>query len=520
MNRYVVRTSLVWLAIIAMGLLVLHTRSGRKPEPAAGESSQVLAQGPEAPEQSAASAKHQPATSPDSALAPIQLTTEQIQAIGVRVATVEYKDLSEALRATGTVAVDERLVSYVQVRFSGYVRKVFADATYDYLKRGQPLFTIYSPDLLATQQEYLLARDNQKRLSSSPVEGVATGASTLSSAAEQRLRQWDIPAAALTKLEQTGKPLADLTITSQVAGYVTERNVLPNMYVEPSTRLYTVADLSRVWVNAQVFQNDVGRVRPGDSASVTVDAYPGRTFQGRVEQILPQVDLTTRTVAVRIAVANAALKLKPGMYVNVGFKPAGARLLVVPASAVFQTGTRQIVFLDQGNGTYLPQAVTTGPQNGDDIAVLSGVQPHQKVVASANFLLDSESQLQAASGAPVSAATQASTSTASNTDSIVFSSEPTPPHKGSNLFRVKLTNANGSPVEGASVAVTFYMPAMPAMGMAAMKTSVTLSGKGRGVYEGRGELGSGGSWQVTITAQQNGRSVAAKKMRVDVDGGM
>ena len=520
MNKYIVRTSLAWLAIITIGLIVLHTRSGRKSESAPNESSQVLAQGPEATEQAAAAPHGEPVASSDSPLAPIQLTSSQMQAIGVRIGTAEYKDLSDDLRATGTVAIDERLVSYVQVRFSGYIRKVFADATYDYLKRGQPLFTIYSPDLVATQQEYLLARENQTRLSSSPVEGVAAGASTLSSAAEQRLRQWEIPPAALAKLEQTGKPLPDLTITSQVSGYITERNVLPNMYIEPSTRLYTVADLSRVWVNAQVFQNDVGRLKPGDSAAITVDAYPGRTFQGRVEQVLPQVDLTTRTVAVRLAVANPALKLKPGMYVNVGFKPVGTRQLVVPASAVFQTGTRQMVFLDQGNGTYVPQPVTTGAQSGEDIAVMSGLQPHQRIVTSANFLIDSESQLQAASGAPASAAPQTPPNAPSSTGVIAFSSDPAPPHKGNNLFRVKLTNANGAPLDGASVAATFYMPAMPAMGMAAMKTSVALSGKGGGVYEGRGDLGSGGSWQVTITAQQNGHTIATKQMRVDAEGGM
>lgn len=520
MNKYIVRTSLVWLAVLAVAVVVVYSRSHGKREAAVNESSAVLAQGPDVAGPSGAVAQSQSAPSADSPLAPVQLTSGQMQAIGVRVGTAEYKDVSDYLRATGTVAIDERLTSYVQVRFSGYVRRVFADATYDYIKRGQPLFTIYSPDLLATEQEYLLAREDQKRLSSSAVEGVATGASSLSAAAEQRLRQWEMPSAEIARLQQTGKPGPELTITSQVSGYITERNVLPNMYVEPSTRLYTVADLSRVWVNAQVFQNDAGRLKPGDSAEISVDAYPGRTFHGRVEQVLPQVDLTTRTVAVRLAVANPAVNLKPGMYVNVGLKPAGKRELTVPASAVFQTGMRQIVFVDQGNGTFAPQAITTGSQNGADIVVLSGLQPHQKIVVSANFLIDSESQLQAASGTAATAGSQEQASAASSSAVIAFSTEPMPPRKGANLFRVKLTDGKGAPLDGASVEVTFYMPAMPAMSMAAMKTDVKLSGRGGGVYEGSGDLGSGGSWQVTVTAQQNGRTVAVKQMRVDAEGGM
>ena len=170
--------------------------------------------------------------------------------------------------------------------------------------------------------------------------------------------------------------------------------------------LYTVADLSRVWVNAQVFQNDVGRVKPGDNAAITVDAYPNRTFSGRIEEILPQVDMTTRTVKVRLAISNPGVKLKPGMFVNVNLQSALGRQLVVPASAVFQTGTRQLVFVDHGNGSLEPKDVVLGPRVGDDFVVLKGLKAGQQIVTSANFLLDSESQLQAAAGAYYSAGTR------------------------------------------------------------------------------------------------------------------
>jgi Cu(I)/Ag(I) efflux system membrane fusion protein/cobalt-zinc-cadmium efflux system membrane fusion protein len=458
----------------------------------------------------------------DTPLAPLQLTADQQRAIGVRIGSAEYRQFSDDLRATGVVAVDERLVSYVQVRFSGYIRRVFADANYQYVRKGEPLFTIYSPELLATQQEYLLARQNEHSLSSSLVEGVASGAATLSAAAEQRLQQWDIPASELKRIERTAAPITDLAINSPVSGYITERNAVPNLFVEPATRLYTIADLSRVWVNAEVFQNDAGRLKAGDTAAITVDAYPGRTFSGHVEDILPQVDAATRTVQVRLATSNPGLKLKPGMFVNVDLNSSVGRRLAIPSSAVFQTGTRQLVFLAQGNGVYVPQEVTLGPVSGDEVAVLSGLQPHQSLVTSANFLLDSESQLQAAAGAPAASGFAQNTkanSQPANAD-IEFTTTPAPPSKGNNVFRVKLTRAGGAALDGATVTVTFYMPAMPAMGMSAMKTSVKLAAKGNGVYEGQGELGSGGSWQVTITAEQNGRAIAIKQMRVDAAGGM
>src|SRR6185437_14326647 len=250
----------------------------------------------------------------------------------------------------------------------------------------------------AAQREYLLARQNQKALSASTVDGVASGAAALTAAAEQRLAQWEIPQSELNKLRTSGKPITDLTINSPVSGYITEYNALPNMYVQPSTRLYTVANFSQVWVYAQVFQIDVGRLKPGDRAQITVDAYPGKVFAGRIDQILPQVDLTTRTVRVRLVIANPGLKLKPGMFVNVDMRAPMGRALVVPASAVLQSGTRQLVFLYQGNGRIKPTEVTLGPSTEQGFIVLSGLKTHQRIVTSANFLIDSESQLQAAAG--------------------------------------------------------------------------------------------------------------------------
>jgi RND family efflux transporter MFP subunit len=529
MNKYVLRTSLVWIIVLAAiaGIWAYRSRAIKQPTamkmPMPGDGQPVASGPPAGANEPASSMPEQKMETP---LVPVQLTPERMQSIGVRMGTVEYKQLSDDIRATGTVDINERLLSYVQVRFPGYIRKVFANATYQYVRKGEPLFTIYSPDLVATQQEYLLARQNQKTLSASVVDGVASGAESLSVAAEQRLEQWEVPESEIAKLKETGKPVTDLTINSPVAGYITERNALPNMYAEPSTKLYTVADLSRVWVYAQVFQDDVGRVRPGDTAQITVDSYPGRTFSGQIEEILPQVDMATRTVRVRLAMPNPGLKLKPGMFVNVDLKASLGRQLVVPASAVFQSGTRQLVFLNRGNGSLEPKEIAVGPRVGDDFIALKGLKVHQPIVTSANFLIDSESQLQAAAGSFVppppgaggnAPPTNAPAAAQANID---FTTDPNPPQKGSNVFRVKLTSADGTPTTGAEVTVAFYMAAMPAMGMGAMNTTTKLIDKGNGMYEGRGSLGSGGTFQVSISVHKNGQVIATKQLRVNATGGM
>ena len=527
MNKYVVRTSLVWIAVLAVvaGIWFFYSRrpaSSMAQKTPMTEGVQPAASGPSPEMKMPESSTPQQKT--ETSLAPVQLSPERMQSIGVTTGTAEYKQLSDEIRATGTVDIDSRLVSYVQVRFPGYIRKVFVNATYLLVHEGEPLFTIYSPDLLATEQEYLLAQQSQKALSVSTVDGVASGAASLSSAAAQRLEQWEVSPAELQKLRDTGKPITDLTFDSPVSGYVTEYNALPNMYVEPSTRLYTVADLSRVWVYAQVFQNDVGRIKPGDMAQITADTYPGRTFSGRIEDILPQVDMATRTVRVRLSIANPELKLKPGMFVNVDLKTSLGRQLVVPASAVFQSGTKQIAFLNHGNGSLEPKEITVGPRVGDDFVVLKGLHAHQSIVTSANFLIDSESQLQSAAGAfappPPGAGNTAQPTNAPALGKVDFTTDPNPPQKGNNGFRVRLTDASGAAVVGADVTVTFYMAAMPAMGMAAMNTTSKLTDKGGGMYEGTGSLGSGGTWQVTISAQKNGQVIASKQMRVNATGGM
>ena len=454
-------------------------------------------------------------------LTTVELTPERMQMIGVRTGRVAYKNIESDIRATGTVEVDERRLAYVQTRYPGWIKEVFVNATFQYVKKGQPLFTIYSPELVASEQEYLLARANLERVSQSTVEGVSSGAGTLLHAARERLLQWNLTEADITHLEATGKVQSEFAFNSPVSGYVTDRMALPNVYAQPEMRLYTIADLSSVWVEAQIFQEDAGKLKPGDPADITVDAYPNRTFRSQVQQILPQMDPTTRTLRVRLGVANSSLLLKPGMFVNVRLRAPLGRQLFVPATAVLGSGSKQVVFLARGNGRFDPRQVEIGTRTEDGFAVLKGLEANDIVVTSANFLIDSESQLQAAAGAYTAPPSGTGTETSATTQvSAELSTDPYPAHKGNNTVRVKLSSADGKLLTGAKVNVQFFMAGMPEMGMAEMKSAAQLKEQGTGTYAGQVALGSGGTWQVTVTAEQNGKLILTKRLNVSATGGM
>jgi Cu(I)/Ag(I) efflux system membrane fusion protein/cobalt-zinc-cadmium efflux system membrane fusion protein len=510
----------VLLAATLVYVLMPRYRSTRQ----ADAQDPVVARGPEVTSQStpaSGSAPNAGSGNAEPALSPLQLSPQRMQEIGVTSATVEMKDVSDNLSVPGNVDIDEERLSYVQTRVSGWIQDVSANATYQYVRKGQRLFTVYSPDLVSSEQEYLLARQNKSAFSQD-AHGMGTqDDGWLVKAAEERLQQFGVPAQTIADLDQTGKVQRNIPVVSPASGYIIERNALPNAYVQPDTKLYTIADLSTVWVYANVSQNDVGKLRPGDQAQVTVDAYPGHHFNGRIDQILPQVDMTTRTVRVRLVLSNPGVILKPGMYVNVAIAVKLGRQIVIPASAVLQTGTRAIAFVDHGNGNLEPRTIETGTQVDDSVIVISGLKPGEKVVSSANFLVDSEAQLQAAAGpfAPVAPQPAAGAAPATHAQ-IEFSTEPSPPHQGANELHVKLTGPDGKPMTGAQVTVTFFMPAMPDMGMPAVHATAALADKGNGLYEGALQLSSGGTWQVTVAVQSGGQTAATKRLTLSATGGM
>ena len=496
---------------------------GRRYFATGGEnSSPIMAKGPDVAEQPVASTV--PSSGSSASLTPVQLSPQRMQAIGVKNALVEMRNVSNELRVPGNVEMNQRQLAYVQTRFPGWIQKVFANATYQYVRKGQPLFTIYSPDLVSTEQEYLLAKQNQQSFARDAHGTAAHEGDWLLQAAAERLRQFGVPPSEIARLEQTGTVQHDVSIDSPASGYITEFNALPNQYVQAETKLYTIADLSTVWVNANVFQTDVGALKPGMPATVTVDAYPGRTLKGRIDQVLPQVDTTTRTVPVRFVLNNPGIALKPGMYVNVSIAVPLGHQVVIPASGVLHSGTRDIAFIDRGDGYLEPREIEVGPRLDDHVVVLKGLKLGERIVSSANFLVDSESQLQAAIGSftppPPGAGAAPAMNGPAERIAVDFSTDPSPPHKGANSVRVKLTSSDSKPIAGAEVTATFFMAAMPAMGMAAVRSVATLREKGDGVYEGPLNLETSGTWQVTVVVKRGSQTVASKQLSVSATGGM
>ena len=462
---------------------------------------------------------------PTSELAPIQLTPERRQLIGVTFVTVERREVTKRIDTTGNVEVDEQLQSYVQTRFGGWIQRVFVNQTFQNVRQGQPLFTVYSPDLASTEQEYALALRAKARVAGSSVEGVSEGANSLAEAAAERLSLMGVPRAEISRLAEGGRPRNILTIYSPASGYVVERNALPNMYVQPEMKLYTITDFSTVWIYAAVFQDELGAIRVGDRADFCVDAYPGNSFVGRVDYIWPQIDTATRTARVRVAFGNRDGRLKPGMYGRITLQVKMGERTLIPASGVLRTGTHNVAFVDRSDGYLVPTYVELGPRVGNDLVVLTGLAPGQRIVASANFLIDSESQLQAATGsfvpppAPVST-TGVQPAGGKSAATVEVLTIPSPPTRGKNRVRVILKDTERHGIDGANVSITFFMAAMPAMEMSAMRETTTLTEQGGGVYEGDLSLESGGTWQVTAVATKQGQTVASKQFNLSASGGM
>lgn len=304
------------------------------------------------------------------------------QLIGVKLATAELRDLSRTIRTTGRVAVDERRTAQVRTKFEGFVEALYVNFTGQQLRRGDPLLSVYSPDLLATQNELILAERNPSDLGR-----------TLAGAARTRLRLLDMSEADIDRVVRTGKPMRDVIVRSPVPGVVMTKNVLAGARVMPSDTLYEIADLSHVWLLADVYEAELPSVHVGASAQVLVG---GQTLAGLVTFIGPVVAAQTRTANVRIELENAAGLLKPDMYADVILQQPRGASVAVPDSAVMNTGTRSLVFVARGNGTFEPRQVTTGAKADGFYAIRSGVQAGERVVVDANFLVDSESRLKSA----------------------------------------------------------------------------------------------------------------------------
>ena len=329
----------------------------------------------------------------------VKISPERQQLIGVQFGQVSRRALSRTIRTAGKVTYDETRVTRVQAKVSGWIDRVYVDFAGSLVTRGQPLFSLYSPELVSTQQEFLLASRAKDHLADSSVKEIAANAASLYDSARERLRLWDITEEQIQDLERRGTPTKTLTLYSPITGFVLTRNAFPGQRVTPEAELYVIADLRTLWVLADVYEYEVPFVRLGQAATMTLTYLPGKTFAGKVTYIYPQLDNATRTLKVRLEFPNPRDELKPDMYANVDLRIDYGEHLAVPQEAVLDSGTEQLVFVAREDGYFEPRKVKLGPKVGTLYVVLAGLRAGEQVVTSANFLIDSESQLKSALGA-------------------------------------------------------------------------------------------------------------------------
>jgi Cu(I)/Ag(I) efflux system membrane fusion protein len=488
------------------------------------------------------------------------------QLIGVRSAPAGVAVLGQEIRAVGTVGYDERGLTQVTVKTSGWVRQVFINSIGRPVHKGDPLFTLYSPDLLATQGEFLLAVKTQGQLANSSFAEVKANAASLVASTRERLRLWDVTDLQMATLQRRGIAEPVLTVYAPSSGIVLKREALPGKYVEPGTILYEVADLSTVWISADIYESEVAAVTLDQPASVTFAAYPGETFEGTVSYIYTTLNTEARTVRVRLEMPNPGLRLKPGMFGTVTLRTDAAKALVVPKEAVLDTGLRQLVFLDRGEGAYVPYPVKLGRRSQDSVEVLEGLKEGDRIVTSANFLLDAESKLASASsmqammgrigmgdwqmrgahegkmegmegmdmgkggvegmqgmkgmesmpGMQMGNKKEMTGAETRQMNGLTLSltTAPEKPKAGNVLLKLTLTDQAGKPVTNAQVVFVYTMP-MPGM----TDTKVTARHTKDGLYEGTVLFGMGGTWVVTVNMTVPGRPPIAEKYQFSVAGG-
>ena len=326
----------------------------------------------------------------------VRINPEKQQLIGVQYGTAENQSLTKSLRAVGRAAFDETKMVRINPKIEGWIEDVYVDFTGKLVNKGQPLLSIYSPDLVQTQEEYLLALKNRKQLGESPFGDAVNFSESLVQSAKRRLQLWDVTDAQIKELEARGTPSRTMTLYAPASGFVMQRNAFPKQRIMPDTELYQLADLSNIWIVADIYEFEAADVKLGQLATVTPSSYPGRTFRGKITYIYPQVDNTTRTLKVRIELSNKDFLLKPNMYAEVTLNINYGSRLVVPQEAVLDSGSEQLVYVALADGYFEPRKIQIGAKVNDKYVVLNGLKAGELIVTSGNFLIDSESKLKSA----------------------------------------------------------------------------------------------------------------------------
>jgi membrane fusion protein, copper/silver efflux system len=326
----------------------------------------------------------------------VKITPDKQKLIGVRTETAERQSLVRSVRTTGQLTGDETKLAHIHVKVNGYIDKVYVDYIGQLVKKGQPLFTLYSPDLVATEEEYLIAKRGAKEMGSSQFPDVSQGSQSLLRSTRERLKLWDISDEQIKKLDESGEVTKTLTFYSPVSGFVTDRKAFPQTAVTPDMDLYVISDLSTIWVNADVYEYEVPFVKVGQIADMRLSYYAGRTYTGKITYIYPNVDPVSRTVKVRIEFPNPNFDLKPQMFADVQLKINYGKQIAVPQEAIMDSGDKQYVFVVHDGGVFEPRVIQMGAKLEGKVLILSGLKAGETIVTSGNFLIDSESRLKSA----------------------------------------------------------------------------------------------------------------------------
>ncbi len=328
----------------------------------------------------------------------IRIDPITIQNMGVRIGSVKRKTLTKTIRTFGNITYDETRIYTVNTKFNGWIEKLYVNFVGEKVKKGQPLFDIYSPELVSAQEEYLLALQQHTSLSGSSYHDIREGARRLLDASRTRLRYWDLSDTQIKQIEMTGKVQKALTIYSPATGVVIKKQAFEGHFVKAGEHQYEIADLSTVWVDVEVYEYELPWVRMGMDADMDLAYIPGKRFTGKVLYVYPFLTAKTRTARLRLAFANSDYQLKPGMYANIYISSTLAKeTLVVPQEAVIDSGVRKVVFVALGQGKFQPREVKLGVEGNDyEFQVLDGLREGEKIVVSAQFMLDSESRLREA----------------------------------------------------------------------------------------------------------------------------
>lgn len=437
------------------------------------------------------------------------------QLIGVRTVAVRRTSLGHEVRAAGVVRIDETRQAEITTKVDGWIRDLRANFTGRTIARGEQLFTFYSPALIAAQNEYLLAHRGHASAASAEIQNVRDHAERLVQAARERLLRWDLSEADIRALEERGRATDTVLFRSPAAGTIVEKVAVEGMRVMAGQTLFRLADLSVVWVEADVPEQEMSGVRIGQVARVTLQGVPDAPLIGRTAYVYPTVDEQTRTAKVRIQFGNRGGRLRPGMFAEVLLTGPEVSALTVPTDAVLQAGGDQLVFVALGEGRFEPRPVRVGRRTRDEIEISTGLKEGEQVATGAAFFLDSESQLRAAVQSYQAAPEQAvGEAVQGDRIDISFRPQPDPPRTGENTFEVAVRDASGQPIPDADVSVTFFMAAMPTMNMPAMRNAAKLPPAGGGLYRGSGQVVMAGRWDVTVDVSRRGQRLGSKQFAV------